>query len=260
MKPLWTIEEARRFDQLASEHGVPKLSLMENAGRGAADVIAARYPVAQRILVLAGPGQNGGDGYVVARFLSARGKKVAVMAFGREPTGDAAINRDAWQKLGGTVLDGSTPPRSADLRPYDLLVDALFGTGLDRPLEGALKELTASMRKAEVPTVALDVPSGISAERGRIGDAVRAELTVSFGAAKRGHYEAKAAELVGELEVAFLGADPFLFEPSALVLEADDLRVAPRSRVAHKGQSGRVCIVAGHANTAGAAALVARGA
>ncbi|MEM6959539.1 MAG: NAD(P)H-hydrate epimerase, partial [Myxococcota bacterium] len=66
MKPLWTIEEARRFDQLASEHGVPKLSLMENAGRGAADVIAARYPVAQRILVLAGPGQNGGDGYVVA--------------------------------------------------------------------------------------------------------------------------------------------------------------------------------------------------
>lgn len=280
MIPILSRAQVRAYDAHAiEERRVPGVILMENAGRGAAEVIAAQLAArpgglaAARVVVVAGTGNNGGDGFVVARHLAARGVATAVVLCGRADrvAGDARINHDAWLELGGacTPLPIGTARSmiDAELADATLIVDALFGTGLDRAIEGTFADAVAAMNEATAPVIALDLPSGLDADTGAVlGVAVEAAATVTFAHRKVGLVTPRGAELSGPVSVAGLGL------PDARVLEAvgvaawgiDASDVArwltPRRAGAHKHAAGDVLLVAGGTGTTGAALLAARGA
>ena len=193
--PLLTRDESRAVDRSLIGAGVTGVLLMENAGRGAAEEIMRRAPSARRVTVLVGPGNNGGDGLVVARHLvTARASIEVTVACVVDPsklTGDAAVMRDAWFAVGGAVsvlreADDPTPL----VEGRDVVVDALFGTGLSRALEGAPLRCVEALAKASPAlVVALDVPSGVDADTGApLGSregAVTAHVTCTFAASKQ---------------------------------------------------------------------------
>jgi NAD(P)H-hydrate epimerase len=185
-------------DNFAAGAGVPTLTLMENAGQAVADAVAARFrPCAA--LVLCGPGNNGGDGFVVARLLKERGFEVRVAAF-ESYKGDAAAMAERWSgprlPIAPEALDGVA-----------LVIDGLFGAGLSRPLEGAARDVTAALSQTEIPLVAIDIPSGICGDTGKVlGDiAMRASLTVTFFRKKPAHLLLPGRLCCGEILVADIG-------------------------------------------------------
>ena len=197
---LTTFAQMRRLDEAAiQEHKIPGLALMENAGRAAAEVARGMLADAGKtgcatVAVLAGPGNNGGDGYVVARHLHGWGERCVVYLLAPEAkvAGDARTNLEAWRGLGGTVVDATAPGALAllrdSLREADLVVDALFGTGLAQEVRSPYREAIDVINGLGRPVLALDIASGLCGDRGRVlGVAVRASATVTFGFAKRGH-------------------------------------------------------------------------
>jgi NAD(P)H-hydrate epimerase len=272
MKPVLSCAEMREFDRRASEECfTPSLLLMENAGRGAADVLLARYPSARAFLVVTGAGNNGGDGFVVARRLRTLGRDVIVLAAvaPERLSGDAATNHRAFVGVGGRMLEGEAALarlRAPELASSDVIVDALFGTGLTRAPAGDALSFIEAMNASRARRVALDLPSGLSGDTGFIpGAAVRAELTVTFAHRKRGSCTPIGASLSGELVVVDIGVPPELAETSgygAALLEASDVSawVSARDTLSHKGRSGRVLVLAGSPGKIGAALLTARGA
>lgn len=270
MKPVLSCAEMREFDRRASDEGAtPSLLLMENAGRGAAELLRSRYPAARTFLVVTGAGNNGGDGFVVARRLLTLGLDVKVLAAVSPARlgGDAATNQRAFAGVGGAVLEGDAA--LAELRAAtraDVVVDALFGTGLTRPITGEPLAFVEAMNACTARRIALDLPSGISGDTGTVlGAAVRAELTITFGHRKRGSCTPSGAAHGGELAVVDIGVPAALAECApygAALLEASDVaeHVARRDPLSHKGRSGRVLVLAGSPGKIGAALLVARGA
>lgn len=259
----------RQFDQHASEVGkVPSLLLMENAGRGAAEAIARHFP-GRSCVVVSGSGNNGGDGFVVARRMLTLGVDVCVLASTpverSEPV--AAIMRQAYEALGGRIA-ALTPEALAGVGSPQptVIVDALLGTGLDRAVTGPLASVIEAINRAPCPVVSLDVPSGIDADTGRVlGVAVEADLTLTFAHPKLGLLTPRGVEHSGRLEVVDIGVPAQLVEHvghSAVTTDASVLvrLVTRRPATTHKGRSGRVSIVAGSAGTVGAARLVARAA
>ncbi len=245
--------------------------LMERAGRAVVAAMLAEWPglarAPHRAVVLCGPGNNGGDGYVIARHLAAEGWEVGVAALGdpaRLPP-DAAAMRAAWD---GPVLPVVPPPADA-LSEADIVVDALFGTGLARPLEG-LGPVLAALAASPARVVAVDVPSGLCADSGRIlGTAggpgtgsLRAHLTVTFHRAKAGHYLAEGPAACGRLVVADIGLDPHSGErdAEALRLAAPEPAAFDKRGAGHKYEHGHALILAGGPGEGGAARLSARGA
>jgi NAD(P)H-hydrate epimerase len=272
---LTTFAEMRRLDQVAiRDRGVPGLALMENAGRGAAEVALGMLPAGRpgKVAVLAGPGNNGGDGYVLARHLSARGHEVRVYLLAAEGKilGDARANLEAWRNIGGALADGAAPgalaARREELADCDLLVDALFGTGLNTEVRTPFREAIELMNGLGLPTLALDLPSGVDGDLGRVlGIAVRATATVTFGFPKRGHYLYPGAAHVGRLTVVDLGIPADVVrenEPRCALLTEEELRhlLPARPRDAHKGTFGHLLLVAGGPGKTGAALLAARAA
>lgn len=267
-RALLTRAEARAVDAALVDAGVASVLLMENAGRGAAEVIARRALAcgARRAVVLVGPGNNGGDGLAVARHLApALDVTAACVADPAALTADAAVMRDAWRAVGGRLValaEGDDP--AACLDGCDLVVDALFGTGLSRPLAGlAMRCVQAANARAPRLAVALDVPSGLDVDTGApLGATVfRAHLTCTFAASKPGLHTGAGLGLAGEVVVVGLGAPV----PAAVLAGARaslSEHAAPRARAldAHKGTAGRVLIVGGSAGRTGAALLAARGA
>jgi len=269
MIPILSREQMRSYDALAiNECAVPGVILMENAGRGAAEIIANRTdggPVA----ILCGRGNNGGDGFVVARHLLARGIAAEVYVVGESAGvgGDASINLHALIGLGGKVTfvtDDIEPIREA-LLGAALCVDGLFGTGLSRPIEGRWLEVIAAINNAACPCVALDIPSGIDADTGAVlGDAVSAELTVTFGHLKAGLCQGPGSCRAGEVVVTGLGLpDASILEKVgylASVIEPSAVAAAlgRRANDAHKYRNGSVLVLAGSAGKVGAAQLTAR--
>jgi hydroxyethylthiazole kinase-like uncharacterized protein yjeF len=166
-----TVAQMAAADNFTAMAGTPTLTLMENAGRAVADAVAGRFAPCT-VMVLCGPGNNGGDGFVVARLLAERGFHVRVADFDFYK-GDAAAMASRWHGTRVKLLPGI-------LEGAELVVDALFGAGLSRPLEGAVQDVVAQM--GAVPVVAIDIPSGVAGDTGRVlGDtAVRADLTVTF--------------------------------------------------------------------------------
>jgi ADP-dependent NAD(P)H-hydrate dehydratase / NAD(P)H-hydrate epimerase len=278
MKPILSREQIRELDRLAiEENKVPSLVLMENAGRGAAEVIEAELlsqtdrARSRDVVIVCGAGNNGGDGFVVARRLRNAGFSVLVFlaASALKLKGDARANHDAWVGLGGGVSELSGPTARIEferaLGSAGLLVDALFGTGLDREVKDEMRALIEMINAAPCPKVALDVPSGLDANTGAVlGACIRADLTVTFAHYKLGLLTTSGAEHAGRLRVADIGLpDEFHGKVghSAELIEAVDVAatIARRPAAAHKASAGRVVIVAGSPGKTGAALLVARG-
>lgn len=200
MHELLTPTEMSRADALAVAAGIKSVDLMEAAGRAVAEFVAERYP-AGRVLVLCGPGNNGGDGFVAAEMLRKAGREVRLALFGNRDKlkGDAALFADLWK--------GLVEPASADsLQPADMIVDALLGAGLDRDVEGELAALIAAVNTSGLPVVAVDVPSGLDGARGQVrGTAVHATASVTFFRLKPGHYLLPGRALCGEIAVRQIG-------------------------------------------------------
>jgi len=259
----------REFDRHASEVGkLPSLLLMENAGRGAAEAIVRHFP-GRRCVVVCGSGNNGGDGYVVARRMLTLGIDVQVLSSTpAERLGpDAAIMQQAYRALGGSTA-ALTPEALAHVGSADstVIVDALLGTGLDREVREPLSSVIEAINRAPCPVASLDIPSGIDADTGSVlGVAVRADLTITFAHPKLGLLTPRGLEHTGRLEVADIGVPGELVQHvghSAVTIECADLKglADRRGASSHKGDSGRVAILAGSPGTIGAARLVARAA
>lgn len=260
-------------DRVAIEDfGIPSLVLMENAALGLVEAIAESYPQARTVAIFCGPGNNGGDGLALARHLTIRGYQVDLILAtgGRELAGDAGIQLDICQAQGLSIRelgpeDGVQGSVTA-ARDTDLIVDALFGIGLGRPLEGQFAELVQALNLLPVPRLAVDLPSGLSGSRAEIpGPHLEADLTVTFGAPKIAHIFAPAADAVGEVVVADLGIPAEIIEQAdgeLHLLTAEDLAVEimPRADASHKGDFGHLVLVAGSEGKAGAAILAARAA
>lgn len=275
-------DEVRRMDHAAmSELGVEGLVLMELAGAAAARAIRVRLGgLSGKAVILCGAGNNGGDGYVVARHLAMMGFAVRTLALAEPRAGtDADTNRRIWQRL--LEADAQSPaPRhehrvaergaTARMRHFlghaNVIVDALFGTGLTRPLEGAALELVMAANEAQHGLkVALDLPSGLCASTGRIlGDTIAVDLTVTFGAMKRGLLLGDGPRVAGEVEVVAIWPTPAIEAVGASMRRAtveSMARLVPhRSPEGHKGTFGHVAVLGGVRGMDGAAILSARGA
>ncbi|HSL79345.1 MAG TPA: NAD(P)H-hydrate epimerase, partial [Pseudolabrys sp.] len=200
MIELLTTAEMAEADRLAVASGIPSIALMENAGRAVADA-ASRMVQGRRVVVVAGPGNNGGDGFVAARYLAQRGRDVRVAFVGDRARlrGDAALAAGRWD---GPVVD--VPAEG--FAGYDVIVDALFGAGLDRAVEGLSAQAINGMNSARLPIVAVDLPSGINGTTGAVmGCAINAQLTVTFFRRKPGHLLLPGRLHCGVVEVADIG-------------------------------------------------------
>lgn len=278
MTPIFTAAEMRALDQRAiSALGLTGAALMENAGRGATDAIVAflaqhhRRLRGLRAVVVSGKGNNGGDGFVVARLLARRGARVQVflVGFPAAVRGDAArtlaaLGRSRIRPIEITNQSGIARLRAA-LAKADLAVDALLGTGTAGPPSGLVAEAIAGCAEAQTPVVALDLPSGLATDTGEApGPVVRAGLTATFAGLKRGLLHGRGPDVAGEVRVVPIGVPPeeVARAAGAFMLEADDVRheLPPRPRDAHKGTYGHVLIVAGSVGKTGAAALAGRAA
>jgi ADP-dependent NAD(P)H-hydrate dehydratase / NAD(P)H-hydrate epimerase len=205
-------------------------------------------------VVFCGPGNNGGDGYLLASLAHGVGMAVEVTELSDVSRGDAASARDTWQRGGGMTRHWQ---QDAPLPIADVYVDALYGTGLNRAPEPFVASLIERINASAIPVLALDIPSGLNADTGDCpGAAIRAAMTVSFIAAKRGLYTGQAATKVGVLQVDALGLPDILWQgmpTDASLLEATHL--PPRARDAHKGDGGHVLAIGGDHGTAGAIRL-----
>ena len=272
MKAL-SAAEMRKVDRLTTElHGVPSLTLMENAGRSVAEFIARRFPHLERrrIVVLCGKGNNGGDGFVVARKLREVGSAPAVYLFAspEELRGDAAVNYKRWVDSGGNlkvadVGEGLAAAKAA-VGDASIIVDALLGTGARGPVEGLLHTVIEAVnhRRPEQAVVAVDIPSGAQADSGELsGVAVEADHTVTFTAPKIGMLSGRTNQCCGALVVRDIGSPHELIEEigTASLRWSESREFAefavPRRPQGHKGDYGHALIVAGSVGKSGAAAL-----
>lgn len=252
MHALLTAAEMAEADRQTIAAGTPGIALMEAAGAAAAaaaEALAPRGPV----LVVAGPGNNGGDGFVAARLLRARGRHVTLMLHG-DPArlrGDAAVARDRWA---GPVVAGATP-----LPPSTVLIDALFGAGLDRTVTGAPAELVAAMNAHPAPTLAVDVPSGLHADTGQpLGATVEAAATVTFFRRKPGHLLHPGRGLCGPVTVADIGIPAAVLDairPRTFANGPGLWHLTPPRADGHKYNRGHAIVVSGGPSRTGAARL-----
>jgi NAD(P)H-hydrate epimerase len=271
MIPVLDSAAMREADRVTiDELGVPGLVLMESAAAAVADVVAERFPGAGRVVVACGPGNNGGDGLAMARLLRCRGFDVAVgmLVARRALKGDAASQLELARRFGVPVSDcsrGGTARLAELLAGADVVVDALFGTGLDRPLTGRWAEAVDLVDRAGRPVVAVDIPSGLfGSSAGVAGPSVRADVTVTFAAPKVAHVLPPACWRCGEVAVAAIGIPPWVVDGHASLgfVEAEDVAgwLPRRGPDAYKGTFGHLLVVAGREGRAGAAALAARAA
>jgi len=274
MRPVLTAKEMREADRYTIEEtGLPGVVLMENAGAAVAAVIRDRYPQAQRIVVFCGKGNNGGDGFVVARRLLARSPLVVLACARGDVEGDARVHLDAYVRGGGSLIEAGAAEDWRSLVPglarADLVVDAVLGTGLTRKPEGVFADAITAIRNLAgngVPVVSVDLPSGVPSDGGDMSwPAVQAALTVTFVAPKHGHILSPGCDHTGELIVADIGISDATVArtPAGMsLLEAADAAAvySRRARGAHKGDFGHLLVIAGSPGKTGAAVLAASGA
>jgi ADP-dependent NAD(P)H-hydrate dehydratase / NAD(P)H-hydrate epimerase len=257
---IYSAAQVRALDRRAiDELGIPGYELMTRAGHATLNALRAAWPGARSLAVLCGPGNNGGDGYVLARIARAQGLRVAVFALGDplQLRGDARQAHDEFLAAGGTC----SPWQPAALRAADVVVDALFGTGLTRAVDGLAADMIAAINEAARPVVAVDIPSGLHADTGAVlGLATRADLTATFIGRKAGFYLGAGPEYVGRIVFDDLAVPPETYAGAAAIarlIDGDVInRALPtRSRTAHKGRHGHVLVIGGGPGMAGAARL-----
>src|SRR6476620_10754379 len=257
------------------EIGIPSIVLMENAGRQAVAAMEAAYDdlATSQVGVLCGRGNNGGDGFVVARTLVQRGIDVGVFLLGSdsEISGDARINLEVLGRIGLTVVESTTAPEwelhFTEISECDVVVDAILGTGFRGQLSGLLETVVADVNALGVPIVSIDLPTGVSADTHVVdGTAIEASMTVTLGAPKIPLVFPPADSHGGDLVIADIGIPYPVFEE----LDGEYLEILTRERMreivparvadSHKGDFGRVLVVAGSNGRTGAAHLSAVGA
>jgi NAD(P)H-hydrate epimerase len=257
------------------EIGIPSIVLMENAGRQVVAALEAMHAdlLERQVAVLCGRGNNGGDGFVVARTLMQRNIDVSVFLFGRvaEVRGDARANLEVLGRLGVTVIeiaDGAAwELHFSEVRDCSLIVDAMFGTGLNAPVTGLIESVIADVNALGVTVVSVDLPSGLSADSTEpIGPSVEADTTVTLAAPKLSLVLPPAEARAGDIVIADIGIPAEVLEslegPRIELLTRSGMRelVTPRPSDSHKGDYGRVLVVAGSRGKTGAAHLAAVGA
>lgn len=264
-RELYRARDVRELDRRAIEHeGIPATELMERAGAALLRALRARFPSAGRVLVLCGGGNNGGDGYVLARLAREYGLHVTLAAAVAPDLlkGAARAAARAFMAAGGRIerFDDSLFEQAG------VVVDALFGTGLDRAVVGEFADIIESLNRSRLPVLAADIPSGLHADSGQVlGVAVQADCTLSFIGLKAGLFTGRGPAFSGEVLFDALDLPPSLAEglsPLALRLEATDLErwLPARARDAHKGRYGHVVLLGGGTGMAGALSLAAAGA
>jgi hydroxyethylthiazole kinase-like uncharacterized protein yjeF len=253
-REIMTVSEMSAADHAAAARGAPTEILMERAGVAVAEVVRARFS-RRSVVIWCGPGDNGGDGYVVARHLCRKGWPVRVEVAGPPKTDAAKAAAARWK--------GETAPLSPEPTRADLYIDALFGAGLSRPLEGDLAKLARTVGELGKPVVAIDIPSGVAGDTGRaLGEAAfRADLTVTFHRRKLAHALIEGRRACGEVVVADIGlgesSDSFSLHENTPDLWG--ARFPWPALDAHKHRRGRLKVVSGDASSTGAARLAARG-
>lgn len=275
MIPLVSAAEMRAIDAAAIErYRVPSLELMESAGQAVVERMSTHFgsPSGRNVLVVCGGGNNGGDGLVVARRLQEDGARVTVIvaALAERMSPDAIAVAGRWTESGGEILhvadENAMKAFLEDCGDYDVVVDALLGTGSAGAPRGAVLAAIVGLNRLDIPIASIDIPSGIDPDTGAVAaEAVRADLTVALGYPKRGHYLHPAREHTGLLETADIGLprEAALAAPIAdFLVEAEDVReLLPRwSAAAHKGSRGRLLLVGGSVGLTGAVVLAARAA
>ncbi len=254
---LYTAAEVREMDRVTiQEMGIPGAELMERAGRAALAALRARWPGARRIAVACGPGNNGGDGFVLARLAGEAGLQAETWLVGEAQRlrGDALGAAEAWRRSGAAIRE-FTPDC---LHGAEVVVDGLLGTGLDRELVGSMAGAVDAINRAQGAVLAIDLPSGLHADSGRVlGTAVRAEVTVTFIGLKRGLFTGEGPAVCGHILFDDLQVPAGLYErftASAQRLDLERLRglLLPRRRTAHKGDFGHVLVVGGDRGMPGA--------
>ena len=271
-----TAEEMQELDRKAIEtYRIPGIVLMENAGKGAAEVISNFFPEIhkKKVAIIAGKGNNGGDGFVIARYLLNQGMYVRVYLL-TDPKGlrgDAETNFSIFHRMKGEVV--SVPSSKdyvkvkRDLEKFDILVDGIFGTGLDAEVRGYYREVIDHLNTLQKPIVAIDIPSGLDADTGKpLGTAIRASLTITFGLPKIGHLIPPGLDYVGKVKVIDIGIPKRLVEEekiSTYLLEKEEIQrwlSIPRNPDTHKGDYGHLLVIAGSVGKTGAAVMACQAA
>jgi hydroxyethylthiazole kinase-like uncharacterized protein yjeF len=264
---LVTAGEMQAMDrQTVESFGIPGRVLMENAGRGATRILLNHFSghLKRGVGVIAGRGNNGGDGFVIARCLAQKGVSVTVylLAESRSVTGDAAANLKLLAPLEIAVheMPGENifSQHKTALRHLDILVDAVLGTGLKSAVKGYFAEVIDFMNSLNRPVVAVDIPSGLDSDTGRAsGACIRARVTATFGFAKIGHLLYPGADYTGKLEIVDIGIPRYIAEnvgPQQYLLTPDMVGACfqPRPADTHKGRTGHLLVVAGSPGKTGA--------
>ncbi|RUM92568.1 MAG: bifunctional ADP-dependent NAD(P)H-hydrate dehydratase/NAD(P)H-hydrate epimerase [Thiothrix sp.] len=262
---LYTASQIRAIEQAVThDYDVTGYTLMKRAGQTVFDACRGRLEKDAHILVMCGPGNNGGDGYVVARLLQESDYSVQVMSLcvAEKLEGDAALARDAWEEAGGKVeaFHGALPETP------DLIVDAMLGTGLERNLEGDLLVAVQLVNESPAPVIAVDIPTGLNSETGiPMGSAVIARQTVTFVGLKLGLFIGLAADYCGAVLIDDLDSPEGVYKglpPAAIRSETEDIidYLPARPNVCQKGDFGHVLVVGGDAGLSGAARMSAEAA
>jgi ADP-dependent NAD(P)H-hydrate dehydratase / NAD(P)H-hydrate epimerase len=264
-KKLYTSAQVRELDRIAiEEFSVPGITLMESAGDAAYQLMRTKWPAAKNILVLCGPGNNGGDGYILARLAKADGLAVKLQQVGDHTklAGDALL---AAERCTASGLKSEIFSKE-DLGKYDVIVDALLGTGLDREVSGQWQEVINAINHCNTPVLSIDIPSGLNADTGQImGCAVNADATISFIGLKQGLFTGQGVEYAGDVHFNNLDVPNEIgIKVNSMTeqITLDDLQsfLTPRSKSSHKGSYGHVLVVGGDNGFAGAARLCAEAA
>jgi ADP-dependent NAD(P)H-hydrate dehydratase / NAD(P)H-hydrate epimerase len=276
MMKVATAEEMQELDRKAIEtYRIPGIVLMENAGRGAAEVISSSFPEIheKKIAIIAGKGNNGGDGFVIARYLLNQGiyVRVYLLTDPKGLRGDAETNFGIFHRMKGEVV--SVPSSKdyikvkRDLEKFDILVDGIFGTGLDAEVRGYYREVIDHLNTLQRPIVAIDIPSGLDADTGKpLGTAIRASLTITFGLPKIGHLIPPGLDYVGKVKVIDIGIPKRLVEEEKIptyLLEKEEIQrwlSIPRNPDTHKGDYGHLLVIAGSVGKTGAAVMACQAA
>lgn len=264
-REIYSCAQVRELDRLAIEgHGVASYALMTRAGEAALACLQAHWAAARSVTIVCGAGNNAGDGYVLGRLAREAGLDVDVVGLvaGSDLSGDARRAYNDFIAAGGEVSD------YADNGQWrgDVIVDALLGTGLTRPLDGSFARAVRAMNSLQTPVLALDIPSGLDADTGHpLGDAVVADATMTFVGLKIGLFVGQGAEYCGAIEFAGLGVPDSVYAQLDAPFERLGAgRVAqvlpPRRRTAHKGDYGRLLVVGGAPGMSGAIRLAAEAA
>ncbi len=266
MLPLYTADEVRKLDYLAiEEFSIPGSTLMARAAEAVLKTITTRFKDAKKLAIVCGVGNNGGDGFVLATIAKPLGYRVTVFTVGNidDLKGDAL---SAYRALNGAMIPTQKLNSADDLFNADLIVDAIFGSGLSRAVEGEFYAAISLINTAAKPVIAVDIPSGLCSSTGSVlGLAVRAAITVSFVGRKRGLFTADGPDHTGELifDDLKIPAEVFSMVPATTFLsDIEELKkkIPARPKNSHKGMFGHVLVIGGNHGMSGAALLCAQAA